>query len=50
GSGGSYAYAAALAYLEASDYTARQIAEKALKIAGRICIYTNENLVVEELV
>jgi ATP-dependent HslUV protease, peptidase subunit HslV len=50
GSGGSYAYAAALAYLEASDYTARQVAEKALKIAGRICIYTNENLVVEELV
>ena len=50
GSGGSYAYAAALAYLEASDYTAREIAEKALKIAGRICIYTNETLVVEELV
>jgi ATP-dependent HslUV protease subunit HslV len=50
GSGGSYAYAAALAYLEASDYSAREIAEKSLKIAGRICIYTNETLVVEELV
>ena len=50
GSGGSYAYAAALAYLEASDYSAREIAEKALKIAGRICIYTNETLVVEELI
>ncbi len=49
GSGGSYAYAAALAYLEASDYTARDIAEKALNIAAGICIYTNSEIAVEEL-
>lgn len=49
GSGGNYAYAAALAYMESSDFTARKIAEKSLKIAGNICIYTNSNVVVEEL-
>ncbi|MBQ5472588.1 MAG: ATP-dependent protease subunit HslV [Treponema sp.] len=49
GSGGNYAYAAALAYLESSNYSAREIAEKALKIAGDICIYTNNNITVEEL-
>ncbi|MCR4626116.1 MAG: ATP-dependent protease subunit HslV [Treponema sp.] len=49
GSGGNYAYAAALAYMESSDFTAREIAEKSLKIAGNICIYTNSNVVVEEL-
>lgn len=49
GSGGNYAYAAALAYLDSSDLTAREIAEKSLKIAGNICIYTNNNLVIEEL-
>jgi ATP-dependent HslUV protease subunit HslV len=49
GSGGNYAYAAALAYLEGSDFTAAEIAEKSLKIAGNICIYTNGNIVVEEL-
>ncbi len=49
GSGGNYAYSAALAYLESSDYSARQIAEKSLKIAGDICIYTNNNITVEEL-
>jgi len=49
GSGGNYAYAAALAYLECSNYSAREIAEKSLKIASGICIYTNGNFTVEEL-
>ena len=49
GSGGNYAYAAALAYLDGSDLSAREIAEKSLHIAGNICVYTNENIVVEEL-
>jgi ATP-dependent HslUV protease subunit HslV len=49
GSGGNYAYAAALAYLEGSDFTAAEIAVKSLKIAGAICIYTNENIILEEL-
>lgn len=49
GSGGNYAYAAALAYLESSDLSAREIAQRSLKIAGDICIYTNKNIVVEEL-
>ena len=49
GSGGNYAYAAALAYMEASSFSAKEIAEKSLKIAGNICIYTNSNVVVEEL-
>lgn len=49
GSGGNYAYSAALAYLESSSYSAREIAEKSLKIAGDICIYTNNNITVEEL-
>ena len=49
GSGGNYAYAAALAYLDSSDYSAKEIAKKSLKIAGDICIYTNNNVTVEEL-
>ena len=49
GSGGKYAYAAALAYMESSTLSAKEIAEKSLKIAGNICIYTNGNIVVEEL-
>jgi ATP-dependent HslUV protease, peptidase subunit HslV len=49
GSGGNYAYAAALAYLDCSSLTAREIAEKSLKIASGICIYTNGNITVEEL-
>ena|SRR5574344_232436 len=48
GSGGNYAYSAALAYLECSDFSAREIAEKSLAIAGKICIYTNDNVTVEE--
>ncbi|MBQ9280931.1 MAG: ATP-dependent protease subunit HslV [Treponema sp.] len=49
GSGGNYAYSAALAYLDSSDLGAREIAERSLKIAGNICIYTNNNITVEEI-
>lgn len=49
GSGGSYAYAAALAYLDAGTLSASEIAEKSLRIAGNICIYTNDHITVEEI-
>jgi ATP-dependent HslUV protease subunit HslV len=49
GSGGNYAYAAALAYLESTDHSAADIARKSLEIAGKICIYTNDHIMVEEL-
>ena len=49
GSGGSYAQASARALMENTDLSAREIAEKSLMIAGEICIYTNQNLTVEEL-
>ena len=49
GSGGPYAQAAARALLQYSDLPAREIVEKALGIAGDICIYTNHNITVEEL-
>ncbi len=49
GSGGNYALAAALAYLDVGDLSAREIAERSLKIAAGICIYTNSSLAVEEL-
>lgn len=49
GSGGSYATAAATALLEHSTLSARQIAEEAMKIAGKICIYTNDKVTFEEL-
>ena len=49
GSGGSFAHAAALAYLDGSGFSAAQIAEKSLRIAGEICIYTNINITLEEL-
>lgn len=49
GSGGNYAYSAALAYMESSDYSAKEIAEKSLAIAGQICIYTNDHITVEEI-
>jgi ATP-dependent HslUV protease subunit HslV len=50
GSGGNYALSAARAYLDSSDLSAREIAERSLKIAGEICIYTNGNVIVEEIV
>jgi len=49
GSGGAYALAAARALVDHSNLGAREIAEKALRIAADICIYTNSNLTVEEL-
>lgn len=49
GSGGNYAYAAALAYMDSSELSARDIATKSLKIAGDICIYTNGHITAEEL-
>lgn len=49
GSGGSYATAAARALIENTELSARQIAERAMKIAGEICIYTNDRITIEEL-
>ena len=49
GSGGPYAQAAALALLGHSTLTARQICEESLRIAARICIYTNDTFSFEEL-
>jgi ATP-dependent HslUV protease, peptidase subunit HslV len=49
GSGGSYAYAAARAYFDSSELSAREIAERSLRIAAEICIYTNGEIAVEEL-
>ncbi|MDH5650772.1 MAG: ATP-dependent protease subunit HslV [Gammaproteobacteria bacterium] len=49
GSGGPFAQSAARALLENTELNAREITEKALNIAADICIYTNHNLVIEEL-
>lgn len=49
GSGGPYALAAARALLRNTDLGAREIVEKAMEIASEICIYTNKNLVIEEV-
>lgn len=50
GSGGGFAQAAALALLEHhSELSAAQIAETALRIAGSICVFTNQNLTLESL-
>ncbi|MGI9238954.1 MAG: ATP-dependent protease subunit HslV [Woeseiaceae bacterium] len=49
GSGGPYAQAAAMALLHNTDLEARDIAEKALNIAGSICVFTNQNIIIEEL-
>lgn len=49
GSGGSYALAAGRALVRFSDLTARDIAEQALQIASEICVFTNSNIVVEEI-
>ena len=49
GSGGAYAQAAAR-FARHTELDARTIVEQALKIAAGICIYTNENLTLEELV
>jgi ATP-dependent HslUV protease subunit HslV len=49
GSGGAFAKAAATALIENTKLGAKEIAERAMKIAGEICIYTNENIAYEEL-
>lgn len=49
GSGGSYALAAGRALLDNTELSAREIAEKSMKIAGEICIYTNDKVLIEEL-
>jgi ATP-dependent HslUV protease subunit HslV len=49
GSGGSFAKAAATALVENTNLGAREIVEKSMKIASDICIYTNDNIVYEEL-
>jgi len=49
GSGGSFATSAATALMEHTELPARQIAEEAMKIAGKICIYTNDKVTIEEL-
>lgn len=49
GSGGAYALAAARALSKYTELSAREIAQEAMQIAGTICIYTNENISIEEL-
>ncbi|HET8830580.1 MAG TPA: ATP-dependent protease subunit HslV, partial [Casimicrobiaceae bacterium] len=49
GSGGPYAQAAAIALLANTELGAREIVERSLGIAGEICIYTNQQIVVESL-
>ncbi len=49
GSGGPFAQAAAQALADHTQLSPRQIAEEAMKIAGRMCIYTNDKVTIEEL-
>ena len=49
GSGGPYAQAAARAMLDTTELDARSIVQKGLEIAASICVYTNQNLTLEEL-
>ncbi len=49
GSGGNFAQSAAIALLENTELSARDIVEKSLKIAGDICVYTNNFQTIEEL-
>jgi len=49
GSGGNYALAAARALYEIKDLSAEDIARRAMKIAGDICVYTNHNIVLEKI-
>ena len=49
GSGGNYALAAARALVQNTELSAHDIAEKALHIAASICVYTNDNVIVEEV-
>lgn len=49
GSGGAFARCAATALLDNTKLTARQVAEKSMAIAGKLCIYTNDSVIFEEL-
>ena len=49
GSGGNYALAAARALKENTELSAAEIARKSLEIAASICVYTNDNIIVEEI-
>jgi ATP-dependent HslUV protease subunit HslV len=49
GSGGNYALAAARALVNHTDLSAHEVVEKALTIAGEICVFTNTNLIIEDL-
>ncbi len=49
GSGGTFAQSAAKALLDNTELSARDIVEKSLHIAADVCVYTNHNLVIEEL-
>ena len=49
GSGGNYALAAARALVQETDFSAEEIAKKALKIASEICVFTNGNITCEVL-
>ena len=49
GSGGMYALSAAKALMQNTDLSAKEIAEKSLRIASEICIFTNGNIIVEEV-
>ncbi|HPY95146.1 MAG TPA: ATP-dependent protease subunit HslV [Clostridia bacterium] len=49
GSGGNYALAAARAMVQNTQLSAKEVAEKALRIAASICVFTNDNIIVEEV-
>lgn len=49
GSGGNYALAAARALVKHTDLNAGELVREAMKVAASICVYTNDNIVVEEL-
>ena len=50
GSGGSFAQAAALALMKNTKLDAKTIAKESLNIASEICVYTNNNIIIEELI
>ncbi len=49
GSGGNYAYSAAMAYLDGSDLDAKNIAQRSIQIASEICVFTNNSITLEVL-
>jgi ATP-dependent HslUV protease subunit HslV len=49
GSGGAFALAAARALTKYTDLSAREVVQEAMQIAGKICIYTNDNISIEEI-